>query len=215
MGPEHVRLRLEDAIAAAELLEQVTVSLDRIGSREADGFDPGSMLSAFLHAADISRRCSWARQPLWDAIDDLKGHGTSEQLADAIPVYPEVGGEATTRFPWRDTQLDSGDLPGTFVVEVGIRQSWPFVGFCDNRFAESLELRLYLNTTWRLGEIRSDDVPATQWLTIADRINGLTVDTASVDAHGSLRLGFHDGPSLTLAEQARPTGEEAWWLSST
>ena len=92
MDVERVELSFRDALEIAELLEQLTVSLDRIGSRMADGQDGGPLLLAFSLDAHIARRCSRLRQPVWDAIDRLKGPGSSESFAEAVPNYPEVGG---------------------------------------------------------------------------------------------------------------------------
>lgn len=212
-----MHLDLGDAVATAQLLEQLTVSLDRIGSRQADGWDAGSMLTAFVAAADVVERCSVARQPLWDAIDAVKGEGTSEALGEGIRYYPEVGGEAVTRDPWRSADHDHTDLPGTFVVEIGVRQAWPFIGFCDNRFAVSRELRLYLDAPWRVGDASSGGAADLEaWLTAAEPLNGLTVEAAVVEADGSLHVEFLNGPTLRVpASNVASSAGESWWLTPT
>jgi hypothetical protein len=41
-------------------------------------------------------------------------------------------------------------LQGRFVAEVGLRQAWPFVAFCDSHPSATSEIRLYIDTTFRL-----------------------------------------------------------------
>lgn len=47
------------------------------------------------------------------------------------------------------------ELVGTFVIEIGERQAWPFMTFCDNNATPSLEARLYIDSAFTL-----NDVPA-------------------------------------------------------
>jgi hypothetical protein len=95
MAGDEVHIGIQDAIQTAELLEQLTVSLDRIGSRDADGEDGANLLWAFVVDGDVFRRCSAMRLPLWAAIDEVRGVGTSEFLADAVATFPEVGGRSS------------------------------------------------------------------------------------------------------------------------
>jgi hypothetical protein len=55
---------------------------------------------------------------------------------------------------------DAFGLNGRFVVEIGIRQAWPFVTLCDNRARPANEVRLYIDTVFDVAPgriVRSDD----------------------------------------------------------
>lgn len=161
MAGDVVHLRIQDAIQTAELLEQLTVSLDRIGSRDADGEDGANLLWAFVVDGDVD------------------------------------------------------DLPGTFVVEVGVRQAWPFVGLCDSRSARSHEFRLYVDAPWSIGGTHAADPSQTfVWLEASCGLTGLGVDSASVDADGTLQVRFADSSALSISGVAtEDTAGEPWWLS--
>lgn len=83
---------LRDALAVASFLEQLTVSLDRIGSREGEGMDGARMLSNFVDDARVFHRASELRFVLWDACQQVLDEAELNRLAEAIPVFPEVGG---------------------------------------------------------------------------------------------------------------------------
>ncbi|WP_327039678.1 hypothetical protein [Micromonospora maris] len=108
-------------------------------------------------------------------------------------------------------------LIGCFVVEVGLRQAWPFLGFCDNRSTPPQESRLYLDTDWcveapELVRGTVDDEAA--WLTAALALNGTTIAEAQVTDDGTLLLATTDQRSLVASgqPQSAPVGEP-WWLS--
>jgi hypothetical protein len=72
--------------------------------------------------------------------------------------------------------VDTDQIAGSFVVEVGFRQAWPFLGLCDNRPTPAQETRLYIDTSWTIeanvsanGGGANDDIA---WLTAAVALNG-------------------------------------------
>ena len=113
------------------------------------------------------------------------------------------------------TGVNVEGLPGCFVVESGVRQAWPFIGFCDNRPDEALEFRLYIDAPWSLLDRRPQEASDTQaWMKVADAISGLTVETAVVTGDGSLRLSFVDQATLEVSGQAgAATVGEPWWFA--
>jgi hypothetical protein len=92
--------------------------------------------------------------------------------------------------------MDVEQLAGSFVVEVGYRQAWPFLGFCDNQPTPPQETRLSIDASWTIeanpsvAGSASDDVT---WLTAATAFNGTTIDTARVGDDGSIRLTTDSG----------------------
>jgi hypothetical protein len=111
--------------------------------------------------------------------------------------------------------MDVSDLAGCFVVEIGIRQAWPFVGFCDNRPTRSRETRLYIGTGWSIGEAAADDADDDErWLLAAYGLNGASVMGEHVEIDGALNLEMDDGRTLVVSGQATTsTGGEPWWFS--
>jgi hypothetical protein len=113
--------------------------------------------------------------------------------------------------------MDVEQLAGSFVAEVGFRQAWPFLGFCNNRSAPPQETRLYIDASWAIEANPSvtgsanDDVT---WLTAAAAFNGTTIDTARVEVDGSMRLTTDSGIALVVSGEPEPwTVGEPWWLS--
>lgn len=112
--------------------------------------------------------------------------------------------------------VDVDQLAGCFVVEIGLRQAWPFLGLCDNRPSPAQELRLYIDATWSIEadslSTGSDD--DSTWLTAALGLNGETIDHALVDSSGTLRMTMASGLSLVISgEPESYTVGDAWWLS--
>lgn len=111
----------------------------------------------------------------------------------------------------REVTVD--ELAGCFVVEVGQRQAWTFIGFADNRPTPGRETRLYFDADWRLKPPMqaTEDNPILQLL----ELDGFTIETAlMVGEPLSLVITFDGGPQLTIAgEPAYPTSGEAWWLT--
>jgi hypothetical protein len=112
-------------------------------------------------------------------------------------------------------QVDTSDLAGSFVVEIGIRQIWPFVSFCDNRPSRSRETRLYIDAPWSIGAAAVDDLDDDErWLIAAARLNGANVVAAHVGTDGTLTVETDEGHTLVVSGQGKAgTVGEPWWLS--
>jgi len=108
---------------------------------------------------------------------------------------------------------DPAKLAGTFVVEVGTRQAWPFIGFCDDRGIKSTEFRLYIDAPWTIGDTTGDADSHDTWMVSALEINNRTVSNVLVDAGSNLRIVFLDAPSVTVSgEPTATTVGDPWWL---
>ena len=103
---------------------------------------------------------------------------------------------------------------GQFVVEVGVRQAWPFLTLCDNTPTPARETRLYIGTSFRVGSAPQtfadgDPDPAVaQLLELTNR----TVTDVAVSKDNELRLVF-DGGQSALTVDAAPrafTGDIGW-----
>lgn len=110
-------------------------------------------------------------------------------------------------------------LAGCFVVEIGLRQAWPFLGFCDNRSTPPQESRLYLDTEWCIeaaSRVQGTAADEATWLTAALTLNGATIAEAHVADDGTLLLTMTDQRSLVASGRpgAAPVGEP-WWLSGS
>jgi hypothetical protein len=114
--------------------------------------------------------------------------------------------------------VDTDQIAGSFVVEVGFRQAWPFLGLCDNRPTPAQETRLYIDTSWTIeanvsanGGGANDDIA---WLTAAVALNGRTFTSVRIDDDGTLRLTTDSGVVLLVSGEPKPyTVGEAWHLS--
>jgi hypothetical protein len=113
--------------------------------------------------------------------------------------------------------MDVEQIAGSFVVEIGFRQAWPFLGFCDNRPTPAQETRLYIDASWTIeanlstAGCANDDIT---WLTVATALNGTTIDTARVEDDGSLCLTTDSGIALVVSGEPEPqTVGEPWRLS--
>lgn len=113
--------------------------------------------------------------------------------------------------------VDVNQLAGSFVVEIGFRQAWPFLGLCDNRSTPAKETRLIIDASSTIeaatvGTGSADDDVA--WLTAAVALNGETIDDARVDDGGTLYLLTASGHALVVSGEPEPsTVGEAWRLS--
>ena len=112
--------------------------------------------------------------------------------------------------------MNVDQIAGSFVVEVGFRQAWPFLGLADNRPTVARETRLYIDSTWTINSTTSltgeadDDVA---WLTAAIAMNGETIDSARLDDN-ILRLTTTSGIQLLIANEQQPyTIGEPWHFS--
>jgi hypothetical protein len=106
------------------------------------------------------------------------------------------------------------ELVGTFVVEIGERQAWPFMTFCDNDATPSREARLYIDTGFTLNGApawSSGDESAVVKLL---PLNSLAV--VAVDVNGAdLLLTFQDDTRMVVSGVAAEwTTGDVWWLGS-
>lgn len=106
-------------------------------------------------------------------------------------------------------------IAGSYVVEIGFRQAWPFLGLCDNRPADGAEeARLYIDAPWSIGAasgVADDDIT---WLLAAVALNGQTIETARVGDDGSLHLTADSGVTLTVSgEPDANTVGEPWSIT--
>jgi hypothetical protein len=89
---EFVQIPLSGALEIASFLEQLTLSLDRIGSRAGGGLDGPRMLWNFTDDANTFQRASSLRHILWDACATILSEEQIETIAEQIPTFPQVGG---------------------------------------------------------------------------------------------------------------------------
>lgn len=108
-------------------------------------------------------------------------------------------------------ETEVGLLVGCHVVEVGMRQAWPFLTFADP--ASGRETRLYVDASIRVSpdqvELRQDDE---RLLTALDRVKMLTVDTAEV-SDGHLLLTLEDRLVWVSGHPNDLTSDDVWRLS--
>ena len=107
-------------------------------------------------------------------------------------------------------------LRAQFVVEVGVRQAWPFLTLCDNAPTPPRETRLYIGTTFRVGSsprtfADGDPEPAVAELM---ELNNRTVTAVAIGADNELRLVFDGGQSTLVVDGApRDVTGDIWWLA--
>ncbi|MFI7027052.1 hypothetical protein ACIBMZ_30600 [Micromonospora sp. NPDC049900] len=104
-------------------------------------------------------------------------------------------------------------------MEVGFRQAWLYLGFCDNRSTPPQKSRLYLDTDWCVeagSRVRGTADDEATWLTAALTLNGATIAAAHVADDGTLLIATTDQRSLVASGQPEvaPIGEP-WWLSGS
>lgn len=106
--------------------------------------------------------------------------------------------------------MEPESLTGCHVVEVGLRQAWPFVTFAESAGRES---RLYIDTVFSVEPAFLDvgDDEQRRLLALAEILMG-TVIAASVSADGALSLAF-DGIRLVVRGESAPfTTQDNWSL---
>lgn len=104
------------------------------------------------------------------------------------------------------------DLVGCFVVEVGERQAWPFVTFCDNRATPPREARLYIDTLVQVESPDSAAVPDGPVLVQLLALNNLSV-TGIEQTSGSIVVAFDNGSRLRVSGEAEKwTTGDVWWF---
>ncbi|MFF0613839.1 hypothetical protein ACFYUD_34765 [Nocardia tengchongensis] len=108
-----------------------------------------------------------------------------------------------------------------FVVEIGIRQAWPYVTFADNRGGASpQEVRLYIDSSFTvvpgpaaLDSVEEDDEKL-RLLRLAEVLN-LTVHDVTVGDDGGLMVSFHDNVYLRVSGHRQLwTTHDVWWFGS-
>jgi len=107
------------------------------------------------------------------------------------------------------------ELRGCFVTEVGVRQAWPFLTFCDNGSDPTQERRLYIDTTFRVNDEPLNDGDAKRAITALLSLNNLTVTAVDVSASHTLTLTFDDGHDVLIVAGGAAvfTTHDVWWLS--
>ncbi|GAT88428.1 hypothetical protein J2T10_002758 [Paenarthrobacter nicotinovorans] len=109
--------------------------------------------------------------------------------------------------------VDAAKLAGMFVVEVGTRQAWPFIGFCDDTGNKAREFRLYIDARWTMGDKGGDADSHETWMISALETNNRTVSKVQVDAESNLRIDFFNATSLAVSgEPTATTVGDPWWL---
>lgn len=105
------------------------------------------------------------------------------------------------------------ELIGSFVVEVGVRQAWPFLTFCDNRPTPETERRLYIESGIEVRpptEITPYNSRSTQWQALF-ALAGLVVSSVDVGPDADLRIEFETGESLVVfGEQDAQASGPPW-----
>lgn len=117
--------------------------------------------------------------------------------------------------PTPEPRAKPEELCGSFVVEVGLRQAWPFVGFGRQ---DGSEARLYVGAPIRLsgqpGDWLDEEDDATVLPGLAE-LNGMIVISATVAPDATLELVFEGGRVMyvTGVPGVHTTGD-VWWLST-
>lgn len=113
--------------------------------------------------------------------------------------------------------INPSDLQKMYVTEVGRRQAWSFINFCDNRSKDSEEYRLYIDTDFvvepeiQLSNLDSELDSISKLL----RLNGLTVQRSTVSSSAKLVIVFEDEQILTVSGSPNSeTTQDVWWISS-
>jgi hypothetical protein len=78
----------------------------------------------------------------------------------SVPNSSAVGGKcacSSYRLSVMIYSVDVNQLACSFVVEIGFRQAWPFLGFCDNRSTPAVEIRLFIDASWTIEAGQSRD----------------------------------------------------------
>jgi hypothetical protein len=113
--------------------------------------------------------------------------------------------------------MDPTTLVEQFVVEVGIRQAWPFVTLCDYRPATSVETRIYIDAPIEMTPNRREHAITDEDAVIVSLLQlvNLTVTTAEITNSGDLVLAFERGTAELRIPGARSptTVGEPWWIS--
>jgi hypothetical protein len=104
-----VMVPLEHAIEVARVLENVVISLDRIGSREASGDADAHTLDRFIKEWWVLPRLSHVRTLMWDAVSKAIGEEAVEEIAEAVPRFPDPVPEEVRRYVAERDARRAGD----------------------------------------------------------------------------------------------------------
>ncbi|MEJ7786518.1 MAG: hypothetical protein WKF96_17080 [Solirubrobacteraceae bacterium] len=109
--------------------------------------------------------------------------------------------------------MEANDLQGAFVVEVGVRQAWPFLTFAwPDRDAEC---RLYIDTTFRVDDQDLADGDPGRAVSALLALSNEYVTEVVVGDNAELTLRFESSPRLVLVvagTSADFTTGAIWWL---
>lgn len=110
---------------------------------------------------------------------------------------------------------EPAELVGSFVVEVGVRQVWPFLTFCDDRSTPPTEHRLYIESGIEVSPPRGTaqyNSVSTRWQTLFV-LDGRTVGSVAEGPRGDLRIEFETGEALVVfGEQDAQASGAPWWI---
>jgi hypothetical protein len=124
--------------------------------------------------------------------------------------------------------MDSDLLRERLVVEIGIRQAWPFVTFADTGDGPRPEVRLYIDSRFTVdppipvadpagpaggGAANEDDERL--WLSRPAGLLNLTVHDAT-EHNTHLIVTFDGNVRLRISGHGAPwTTHDAWWLATS
>ena len=121
-----------------------------------------------------------------------------------MPVASEQQSAITRR-------MDPTSLRRAVVVEVGVRQAWPFLAFAWS--SGDRECRLYIDTTFRLGSEDNDHGDAERAAAALLDLNNRTVIEAAADDESRLTVRFaRDRLLVVEGTPAAFTTQDVWWF---
>ncbi|MEV5571808.1 hypothetical protein AB0L06_17295 [Spirillospora sp. NPDC052269] len=123
----------------------------------------------------------------------------------------------------KPNDIQPASLVGYHVVEIGLRQAWPFVTLAPgdetaDETAEFGEVRLYIDSAFTVRPSPPDTGTGAEdderlWLLRLAEVLYLTVDSVSVATDASLSMRFAGDITLEVSGQGAPwTIAEVWWL---
>jgi hypothetical protein len=117
--------------------------------------------------------------------------------------------------------LDVANLRGYFVVEIGMRQAWPFVAFASNDAdADPAEARLYIDSSFTVapapsGSGNGSEDEVALWLLRLEPLLSAKVRDVHVEPDGTLEMLFVGDTRLCISGTAAAwTTHDVWWLAT-
>ena len=111
--------------------------------------------------------------------------------------------------------MEAKELCGAFIVEVGVRQAWPFLTFAwPDRDSEC---RLYIGTTFRVDPKKHSDGGAERGASALWSLSNGTVTEVVVAGDGELTLSVDASAQRVLIVAGTPadfTTHDIWWFGS-